>query len=97
MKKIADGDAWTMPATIDDPMILDRDRGGAEGEGACRSTRWNLNRGTGVDADCILRPDRDRRNAVETPIHRLNLDKDRLDVRPVSECTMESLISSMPE
>jgi propionyl-CoA synthetase len=23
MKKIADGDAWTMPATIDDPAILD--------------------------------------------------------------------------
>ncbi len=23
MKKIADGDAWSMPATIDDPMVLD--------------------------------------------------------------------------
>ena len=23
MKKIADGEPWTMPATIDDPMILD--------------------------------------------------------------------------
>jgi propionyl-CoA synthetase len=23
MKKIADGDNWTMPATIDDPVILD--------------------------------------------------------------------------
>jgi propionyl-CoA synthetase len=23
MKKIADGDAWTMPATIDDPAIMD--------------------------------------------------------------------------
>jgi propionyl-CoA synthetase len=23
MKKIADGDAWTMPATIDDPAVLD--------------------------------------------------------------------------
>jgi propionyl-CoA synthetase len=23
IKKIADGDAWTMPATIDDPAILD--------------------------------------------------------------------------
>ena len=23
MKKIADGDAWTMPATIDDPEVLD--------------------------------------------------------------------------
>jgi propionyl-CoA synthetase len=23
MKKIADGDSWTMPATIDDPAILD--------------------------------------------------------------------------
>ena len=23
MKKIADGDEWTMPATIDDPAILD--------------------------------------------------------------------------
>ena len=22
MKKIADGDPWTMPATIDDPMVL---------------------------------------------------------------------------
>jgi propionyl-CoA synthetase len=27
MKKIADGDAWTMPATIDDPAILDEIRG----------------------------------------------------------------------
>ena len=23
MKKIADGDAWTMPATIDDPAIME--------------------------------------------------------------------------
>jgi propionyl-CoA synthetase len=23
MQKIADGEAWTMPATIDDPAILD--------------------------------------------------------------------------
>jgi propionyl-CoA synthetase len=23
MKKIADGDAWAMPATIDDPAVLD--------------------------------------------------------------------------
>jgi propionyl-CoA synthetase len=23
MRKIADGEAWTMPATIDDPAILD--------------------------------------------------------------------------
>jgi propionyl-CoA synthetase len=23
MKKIADGDSWTMPATIDDPAVLD--------------------------------------------------------------------------
>jgi propionyl-CoA synthetase len=23
IKKIADGDAWAMPATIDDPVILD--------------------------------------------------------------------------
>ena len=23
MKKIADGEAWTMPATIDDPMVLE--------------------------------------------------------------------------
>jgi propionyl-CoA synthetase len=23
MQKIADGEAWTMPATIDDPVILD--------------------------------------------------------------------------
>ena len=32
------------------------------------------------DADFILRPDFAGRNALETPIHRLNLDKDRLDV-----------------
>jgi len=23
MKKIADGDSWSMPATIDDPAVLD--------------------------------------------------------------------------
>ena len=33
MKKIADGEAWTMPATIEDPKVLDEIGGGAEGEG----------------------------------------------------------------
>jgi propionyl-CoA synthetase len=33
MKKIADGDAWTMPATIDDPMILDEIGGALKGKG----------------------------------------------------------------
>jgi len=27
IKKIADGDKWTMPATIDDPVILDEIKG----------------------------------------------------------------------
>jgi propionyl-CoA synthetase len=31
MKKIADGDAWTMPATIDDPAILDEIGGALKG------------------------------------------------------------------
>ncbi|MCA0399222.1 MAG: propionyl-CoA synthetase [Proteobacteria bacterium] len=31
MKKIADGDAWTMPATIDDPAILDEIASALEG------------------------------------------------------------------
>ena len=33
MKKIADGDTWTMPATIDDPVILDEIGGVLKGKG----------------------------------------------------------------
>ncbi len=33
IKKIADGDAWTMPATIDDPAILDEIKGALKGKG----------------------------------------------------------------
>jgi propionyl-CoA synthetase len=34
MKKIADGEAWTMPATIDDPAILDEIGGALRAKGA---------------------------------------------------------------
>jgi propionyl-CoA synthetase len=34
MKKIADGDAWTMPATIDDPAILEEIGAALKGRGA---------------------------------------------------------------
>jgi hypothetical protein len=33
IKKIADGDQWTMPATIDDPAILDEITGALKGHG----------------------------------------------------------------
>jgi propionyl-CoA synthetase len=33
MKKIADGEAWTMPATIDDPVILEEIGGALKGKG----------------------------------------------------------------
>ena len=33
MKKIADGDEWEMPATIDDPAILDEIKAGLKGKG----------------------------------------------------------------
>jgi len=33
IKKIADGDAWTMPATIDDPAILDEIDSALKGKG----------------------------------------------------------------
>jgi propionyl-CoA synthetase len=33
MKKIADHDAWTMPATIDDPVILDEIETALKGRG----------------------------------------------------------------
>jgi propionyl-CoA synthetase len=33
MKKIADGEDWTMPATIDDPLILDEIDGALKGKG----------------------------------------------------------------
>jgi len=33
IKKIADGDAWSMPATIDDPAILDEIKGAMKGHG----------------------------------------------------------------
>ena len=33
MKKIADGDAWSMPATIEDPKVLDEIGGALKGRG----------------------------------------------------------------
>ena len=33
MKKIADGDPWSMPATIDDPAILDEIAAALKGKG----------------------------------------------------------------
>jgi propionyl-CoA synthetase len=33
MKKIADGETWSMPATIDDPVILDEIGGALKGKG----------------------------------------------------------------
>ena len=33
IKKIADGDAWTMPATIEDPKVLDEIGGALKGRG----------------------------------------------------------------
>ena len=39
MKKIADGETWTMPATIDDPADPRRDRLGVEGQGRARLTK----------------------------------------------------------
>jgi len=33
IKKIADGDSWQMPATIDDPVILDEIGGALKGKG----------------------------------------------------------------
>jgi propionyl-CoA synthetase len=35
MKKIADGEPWSMPATIDDPAILDEIGGALKGKGIC--------------------------------------------------------------
>jgi propionyl-CoA synthetase len=36
MKKIADGESWSMPATIDDPAILDEIGGALKGKGISR-------------------------------------------------------------
>ena len=36
MKKIADGDAWSMPATIDDPAVLDEIGVALKGHGVGR-------------------------------------------------------------
>ena len=33
MKKIADGEPWTMPATIEDPTVLDEIGGALKGKG----------------------------------------------------------------
>jgi propionyl-CoA synthetase len=33
IKKIADGDSWQMPATIDDPVVLDEIEGALKGKG----------------------------------------------------------------
>jgi propionyl-CoA synthetase len=37
MAKIADGVEWSMPATIDDPVILDEITGGAENIGLSKA------------------------------------------------------------
>jgi propionyl-CoA synthetase len=34
MKKIADGEQWTMPATIEDPKVLEEIGGALRGKGA---------------------------------------------------------------
>ena len=39
MKKIADGEAWTMPATIDDPAILEEVGGALQAKGLAGSAR----------------------------------------------------------
>ncbi|NBR12706.1 MAG: propionyl-CoA synthetase, partial [Alphaproteobacteria bacterium] len=36
MKKIADSDAWTMPATIDDPTILDEIKNALQSKGLAK-------------------------------------------------------------
>jgi propionyl-CoA synthetase len=36
MKKIADSDAWTMPATIDDPAILGEIKSALQGKGLAK-------------------------------------------------------------
>ncbi len=33
IKKIADGESWTMPATIDDPAVLDEIEAALKGKG----------------------------------------------------------------
>jgi propionyl-CoA synthetase len=38
MKKIADGAPWTMPATIDDPQILEEIKGALQQLGYARTT-----------------------------------------------------------
>ena len=38
MKKIADGEPWTMPATIDDPAILDEIQSALKGKGVGAGT-----------------------------------------------------------
>jgi propionyl-CoA synthetase len=37
MRKIADGEAWTMPATIDDPAILDEIAQALQSQGLAQS------------------------------------------------------------
>ena len=39
IKKIADGDAWTMPATIDDPAVLDEIGDALKGKGVGKAQR----------------------------------------------------------
>ncbi len=36
MRRIADGEAWTMPATIDDPAILDEITADLKGAGLAK-------------------------------------------------------------
>src|SRR6202012_1246268 len=40
IKKIADGDPWTMPATIEDPKVLDEIGEALKGRGGFRSSFW---------------------------------------------------------
>ena len=67
MKKIADGDAWTMPATIDDPIILEEIGEVLKARGL-PGHPTGLSRGIDVRPRFISSSDFAGRDALETPI-----------------------------
>ena len=58
IKKIADGDAWTMPATIEDPKVLDEIGARAEGQGVtCHCGSAPLRAQPGMTATALISMD----------------------------------------
>jgi glyceraldehyde-3-phosphate dehydrogenase/erythrose-4-phosphate dehydrogenase len=82
MRKIADGEQYTSPATIDDPAILGRLARRSRGSGTPRST-W-----------CCHRPGRRRRSALVIPELNGKLNGFAVRVPPPTESLVDLTVEA---